>query len=126
MSFHVISKEAKCSCCMFEFVGILCRHVLNVFIKENVYSLPSQYVLSRWTINAKKDKIKGVAIEDLEEGSNRASSTSLFNSIMFGSLELSERGSRSEKHHDIAIQALRKAITKLDYRISYYCSFSLF
>jgi len=111
---------------MFEFVGILCRHVLNVFIKENVYSLPSQYVLSRWTINAKKDKIKGVAIEDLEEGSNRASSTSLFNSIMFGSLELSERGSRSEKHHDIAIQALRKAITKLDYRISYYCSFSLF
>lgn len=70
--------------------------------------------LSRWTINAKKDKSKGLAIEDLEEGRNRASSTSLFNSIMVESLELSERGSRSQKHHDIAIQALRKAITKLD------------
>ncbi|XP_024627936.2 protein FAR1-RELATED SEQUENCE 5-like [Medicago truncatula] len=41
VTFQIISKEAKCSCRMFEFVGILCRHVLNVFIKENVYSLPS-------------------------------------------------------------------------------------
>jgi len=99
---------------MFEFMGILCRHVLNVFIKENVYSIPSQYVLSRWTINAKKEKSKGITIEDLKEARNRASSTSLFYSIMVVSLELSKRGSRSEKHHDIAIQALRKAITELD------------
>ncbi|GAU50549.1 hypothetical protein TSUD_409930 [Trifolium subterraneum] len=114
VTFDVISKEAKCSCHMFEFVGILCRHVLNVFIKDNVYSLPSQYVLHRWTINAKKEIFKGIAIEDLQEGSNKTSSTSLFNSIMVESLQVSERGSRSKKHHDIAIQALRKAITELD------------
>jgi hypothetical protein len=114
VTFDVNSKEAKCSCHMFEFVGILCRHVLNVFIKENVYSLPSQYVLHRWSINAKKENIKGIVIEDLQEGSNKISSTSLFNSIMVESLQVSERGSRSKKHHDIAIQALRKAITELD------------
>jgi hypothetical protein len=114
VTFDTISKEAKCSCHMFEFVGILCRHVLNVFIKENMYSLPSQYVLHRWTINAKKENIKGIAIEDLQESSNRASSTSLFNSIMVESLQVSERGSRSVKHHDVAIQALRKVITELD------------
>ncbi|CAJ2645475.1 unnamed protein product [Trifolium pratense] len=94
VTFYVISKEAKCNCHMFEFVGILCRHVLNVFIKENVYSLPSQYVLHRWTINAKKENFKGTAIEDLQEGSNKTSSTSLFNSIMVESLQVSERGSR--------------------------------
>ncbi|PNX61709.1 FAR1-related protein, partial [Trifolium pratense] len=33
---------------------------------------------------------------------------------MVESLQVSERGSRSKKHHDIAIQALRKAITELD------------
>jgi hypothetical protein len=114
VTFDVNSKEAKCSCHMFEFVGIPCRHVLNVFIKENVYSLPSQYVLHRWSINAKKENIKGIVIEDLQEGSNKISSTSLFNSIMVESLQVSERGSRSKKHHDIAIQALRKAITELD------------
>jgi len=40
--------------------------VLNVFVKKNVYFLPSQYVISRWTINAKKEKGKGITIEDLE------------------------------------------------------------
>ncbi|WJX62623.1 hypothetical protein P8452_47597 [Trifolium repens] len=56
----------------------------------------------------------GIAIEDLQESNNRASSTSLFNSIMVESLQVSERGSRSVKHHDVAIQALRKVITELD------------
>ncbi|KEH26391.1 hypothetical protein MTR_6g053640 [Medicago truncatula] len=99
---------------MDSLLCICCRNVLNVFIKENVYSFPSQYVSSRWTVNAKKNKMGGVAIEDLEEGRNRASSTSLFNSIMVEFLELSERGSRSKKYHDIAIQTLRKEITELD------------
>jgi len=82
MTFHDTSKEAKYSRRMFEFVSILCRHVLIVFIKKFFYSLPSQYVLSRWTINAKKDKSKGLAIKDLKEGKNKALSTSLFNSII--------------------------------------------
>ncbi|KAI5420814.1 hypothetical protein KIW84_044586 [Lathyrus oleraceus] len=33
---------------------------------------------------------------------------------MVHSLELSERGSQSEKHHDIAIQSLQNGIGKLD------------
>ncbi|KAI5420555.1 hypothetical protein KIW84_044378 [Lathyrus oleraceus] len=33
---------------------------------------------------------------------------------MVHSLELSERGSQSEKHHDIAIQSLQNGIAKLD------------
>jgi len=112
--FHVTSNEATCNCHKFDFLGILCRHVLSVFLKKNVYSLPSQYVLQRWTLNAKKEKVKGLIIEELQEGGNKASSTSLFNSIMAHSLELSERGSRSEKHHDIAIQCLNSAVAKLD------------
>ncbi|XP_050914753.1 protein FAR1-RELATED SEQUENCE 5 [Lathyrus oleraceus] len=59
VNFHVTSKEANCSCHMFECSGILCRHVLCVFIKKNVYCLPSQYVLHRWSINAKKEKYYG-------------------------------------------------------------------
>ncbi|KAI5420554.1 hypothetical protein KIW84_044377 [Lathyrus oleraceus] len=94
--------------------SILCRHVLCVFIKKKVYCFPKQYVLHRWSINAKKEKVKEVTIEGFQEGSNNASDTSLFNSIMVHSLELSERGSQSEKHHDIAIQSLQNGIAKLD------------
>lgn len=88
---------------MFEYSGILYRHVLCVFIKKKVYCLPSQYVLHRWSINVKKEKVKEVTIEGFQEGRSNASDTLLFNSIMVHSLELSERGSQSEKHHDIAI-----------------------
>lgn len=55
-----------------------------------------------------------MSIEGFQERSNNASDTSLFNSIMVHSLELSERGSQSEKHHDIAIQSLQNGIAKLD------------
>ncbi|KAJ1384267.1 Zinc finger, PMZ-type [Sesbania bispinosa] len=113
VTFHVISKEANCSCHKFEFLGILCRHVLVVFLKKKVYSLPSQYILHRWTINA-KEKIIGLAMEDFQEGNNKASSTVLFNNVMVQSLELSERASRSKKHHDVAIQGLEKLIGELD------------
>ncbi|KAI5438478.1 hypothetical protein KIW84_024278 [Lathyrus oleraceus] len=80
VNFHVTSKEANCSCHMFEF----------------------------------SEKVKEVAIEGFQEGSNNASDTSLFNSIMVHFLELSERGSQSEKYYDIAIQSLQNGIAKLD------------
>lgn len=113
VAFHVTSKEATCTCHKFESFGILCRHILTVFLKKKVHYLPSQYVLQRWTRNAKKEKFEGLTIEEFQ-GGNKASSTSLFNSIMVRSLEFSERASRSKKHHDIAIQCLQNAIAKLD------------
>ncbi|KEH25490.1 hypothetical protein MTR_6g024175 [Medicago truncatula] len=82
---------------------------LNIFLKKNVYSLPSQYVLHRWTLNAKKDNIQGLIIEELHEGGSKASSTLLFNKVKVHSLDLSKSGSRSEQHHDIAIQYLQNA-----------------
>ena len=41
-------KVAKCSCKNFEFVGILCRHILSVFIHKDYFEVPSTYWLSRW------------------------------------------------------------------------------
>ncbi|KAL6178918.1 hypothetical protein ACLB2K_050435 [Fragaria x ananassa] len=38
---------------MFEHVGILCRHIWTVFTVKNALTLPSQYILKRWTRNAK-------------------------------------------------------------------------
>ncbi|KAL0370985.1 UNVERIFIED_CONTAM: protein FAR1-RELATED SEQUENCE 3 [Sesamum angustifolium] len=49
--------KANCSCQMFEYSGILCRHVLTVFTVTNVLTLPWRYILKRWTINAKTMKL---------------------------------------------------------------------
>ena len=40
---------AKCSCKYFEFVGILFRHILSVFIHKDCFDIPPAYWLSRWS-----------------------------------------------------------------------------
>ncbi|XP_052198368.1 protein FAR1-RELATED SEQUENCE 5-like [Diospyros lotus] len=37
-----------CSCHLFEFRGILCRHVISVLIRNNVKMIPKSYILRRW------------------------------------------------------------------------------
>lgn len=37
-----------CSCCHFEFSGILCRHILRVLSTNNCFQIPDQYLPLRW------------------------------------------------------------------------------
>ncbi|RWV81890.1 hypothetical protein BHE74_00011783 [Ensete ventricosum] len=47
--FNKVEKEINCSCCLFEFRGILCRHIVSVLIKiQSDITVSSKYVLSRW------------------------------------------------------------------------------
>ena len=54
--------------------------------------------------------MKVLTSEVFDKDNNETSSTSLFYNVMVGCLELFEKGSRSKKHHDVAIQAVRKTI----------------
>ncbi|XP_074265499.1 protein FAR1-RELATED SEQUENCE 11-like [Silene latifolia] len=38
----------SCSCKLFEFWGILCRHVLSVFIHKDRFDIPVRYLPLRW------------------------------------------------------------------------------
>lgn len=51
--FDKTSNFARCSCSLFEFEGILCRHLLFFFREMKVVKIPSQYILTRWTKGAK-------------------------------------------------------------------------
>ncbi|XP_052169880.1 protein FAR1-RELATED SEQUENCE 4-like isoform X2 [Diospyros lotus] len=37
-----------CSCHLFEFQGILCKHALSVLIRNDVKLIPDSYILRRW------------------------------------------------------------------------------
>ncbi|KAG2665634.1 hypothetical protein I3760_15G017000 [Carya illinoinensis] len=57
--------KAICTCHMFEFVGILCWHILCVVGKKSKLDLlPHQYILERWTINAKSRTILDIPTSD--------------------------------------------------------------
>ncbi|XVF54294.1 hypothetical protein PTKIN_Ptkin05aG0169500 [Pterospermum kingtungense] len=49
--------QITCSCKKYESVGILCVHILKVLNAKNVFQLPSQYILKRWTKSAKQGKV---------------------------------------------------------------------
>ncbi|XP_014499792.1 protein FAR1-RELATED SEQUENCE 5-like [Vigna radiata var. radiata] len=54
VEFDPITKHITCSCLLFEFRGIICRHSLLVFGQEDVCSVPSKYVLRRWSKNIRR------------------------------------------------------------------------
>lgn len=45
--------SVACSCMKFQFVGILCSHALKVLDYRNIKIVPSQYILKRWTRDAR-------------------------------------------------------------------------
>ncbi|CAA6672088.1 unnamed protein product [Spirodela intermedia] len=57
VSHNASSNRATCSCGMFEFSGILCRHALRVFIIVGIRTLPKDYIIKRWTRNAKSNVV---------------------------------------------------------------------
>ncbi|XP_050369198.1 protein FAR1-RELATED SEQUENCE 5-like [Argentina anserina] len=54
IEYNSTSLSISCSCKSFSFLGIMCRHALKVFDTNNITTLPSQYILKRWTKEAKK------------------------------------------------------------------------
>jgi len=52
--FNRENHDLNCECSLFEFRGILCRHVLCVCAQERVKNVPEKYVLTRWKKNIKR------------------------------------------------------------------------
>ena len=88
-------KKAICTCHMFEFIGILCRHILTVFVKKSLVDfLPQYYVIERWTINAKHRTTQEIS-GDVMQVEPKNSCTLMKNSSMLQFLEVAEVGSQS-------------------------------
>ncbi|XP_071728369.1 protein FAR-RED IMPAIRED RESPONSE 1-like [Rutidosis leptorrhynchoides] len=60
---YVEECDVKCICRLFEFRGMLCRHALTVLVGNNIYSVPTRYILKRWRKDVKRrhTKVKKIA-----------------------------------------------------------------
>ncbi|XP_068658788.1 protein FAR1-RELATED SEQUENCE 5-like [Aristolochia californica] len=104
--------ENKCKCCcscqMFEFSGILCRHVLIVLRVKSIMVIPPQYILERWTRYAKG----GVVLDECSiktKGDYNPTLGMRFNDLCQRVIRFAENGSKSEEVYRIALHALQKA-----------------
>ncbi|KAG5047042.1 hypothetical protein JHK86_016448 [Glycine max] len=66
------SKVAKCDGQLFEFMGILCRHILVIFQEKGVVQIPDHFVLQLWT----KDANKCIEVSDIGNNFDGQSTTS--------------------------------------------------
>ncbi|KAK3010662.1 hypothetical protein RJ639_011827 [Escallonia herrerae] len=60
VAINASNLNISCSCRMFEFEGVLCRHALKVYQIANLRELPSRYILHRWTKNAKYGVLRDI------------------------------------------------------------------
>ncbi|XP_022731195.1 protein FAR1-RELATED SEQUENCE 3-like [Durio zibethinus] len=102
--------RANCSCQMFEYSGILCKHVLTVFTVTNVLTLPSHYILKRWTQNAKS----GVGTDERGgELHGQLSLTARYNSLCQEAIKYAEDGAIATETYNVAMGALKEGEKKV-------------
>ncbi|XWS74461.1 hypothetical protein CRYUN_Cryun01aG0000100 [Craigia yunnanensis] len=113
VSLDVFDNKAICTCHKFESMGILCRHILVVFVKKSlVNSLPQCYILERWTIDAKHRTIQDI-IGDIIQADTETSSTLMRNSLMMQFLEVAENGSKSKRKYEHLSHSLQRIHEKI-------------
>lgn len=110
VTLNVPEMKASCSCQMFEYSGVLCRHILTVFTVTNVLTLPSHYILKRWTRNAKNVFGSDEADTELQ---SLESLTLRFNSLCRESIKYAEEGAIAIETYHAAMSALREGGKKI-------------
>ncbi|KAL8131986.1 protein FAR-RED ELONGATED HYPOCOTYL 3 [Apium graveolens] len=103
-----LRSEVLCMCHMFEYKGFLCRHTLLVLQICGLSTIPSQYVLKRWTRDA---KLRHIMVEGSELVQSRVQR---YNSLCQRALKLSEEGSLSQQSYIIALRALEDTFGTLN------------
>nr|GMC70711.1 protein FAR-RED ELONGATED HYPOCOTYL 3 isoform X2 [Ipomoea batatas] len=106
--FEVILNEDKpeevcCTCHLFELKGYVCRHLMVVLQICGISTIPQQYVMKRWTKNA-KNRYPLLA----ESGENK-SRVQRYNDLCQRAMLLSEEGSLSQESYTSALHALDEA-----------------
>lgn len=102
--------KANCSCKMFEYSGILCRHILTVFTVTNVLTLPPHYILKRWTRNAKNSS--GLD-EHTGESHAQESLTERYSNLCKEAIRYAEEGAVTVETYNAAISGIREGGKKV-------------
>ncbi|XP_011085456.1 protein FAR-RED IMPAIRED RESPONSE 1 [Sesamum indicum] len=104
VTWNEAKSEVSCSCLMFEYKGFLCRHSMIVLQICGLPSIPSRYILKRWTKDAKSRQAVVDGNERIQTRVQR------YNDLCKRAIELGEEGSLSEENYNIACRALVEAL----------------
>lgn len=108
--FRVVWNGTKlvvsCSCLSFGLGGFLCRHAMIVLQFSGVFSIPTSYILKRWTKDAKNRHILNQISNPVESRGQR------YNDLCRRAIRLAEEGSLSLESYNAALLVLEEGINK--------------
>ncbi|XP_042941362.1 protein FAR1-RELATED SEQUENCE 5-like [Carya illinoinensis] len=110
-------EKATCTCHMFEFVGLLCRHILCVFGKKfKLDSLSQHYVLERWTVKAKSRLILEIPVPEghVMAQDNPAMIKNKLMMQFYDVAELASKSPRKLNHLSLALEKVTKELELMD------------
>ncbi|XP_031286624.1 protein FAR1-RELATED SEQUENCE 5-like [Pistacia vera] len=113
VTLNVSEQIASCSCKMFEFEGILCRHVIAVFKATNIFMLPQHYILKRWTKSAKDEAVLDVLPSVALQSNSQKGKNSYYDILHQEAVKCAEEGMVSDHSFKVALDALREARIKI-------------
>lgn len=96
--------EISCLCRSFEYKGFLCRHALIVLQICGLSSIPPQYILKRWTKDAKNRQPPVEGIERIQTRVQR------YNDLCKRAIDLSDTGCLSQETYNIVFRTLVEAL----------------
>lgn len=109
VTFSASNLSVSCSCQMFEFEGVPCRHVLRVFQILDVREIPPRYVLHRWTRNAEYGIVRDVE----SGGSSQEVKALMLWSLRETACKYVEAGAASIEKYKLAYEIMREGGRKL-------------
>ncbi|XP_039130925.1 protein FAR1-RELATED SEQUENCE 5-like [Dioscorea cayenensis subsp. rotundata] len=108
--FNELEFDIKCTCRLFEFKGIVCRHICKVFIERNVKEIPSQYILSRWRKDIKR---RHTYVKNCYEDSQISEQKVRYNKLCSHFSKAAEIGVESIEKYSFLMKCVDDAIEKL-------------
>ncbi|KAG1331272.1 protein FAR1-RELATED SEQUENCE 6 [Cocos nucifera] len=96
--------QVQCICGSFQFRGILCRHALSVFKLQQVFEIPSHYILDRW----KKDYKQLHALAHPSHDMVHDNIMERYDYLSMRCLQLAELGFISDDRFQVALKLIRE------------------
>ncbi|XP_061359919.1 protein FAR1-RELATED SEQUENCE 5-like [Gastrolobium bilobum] len=105
VTFNSSDDTVVCSCMKFEHVGFLCSHALKVLDNKNIKVAPSQYILKRWTKDARLGNLKEIRQYKMQDNPKMVVA-SCYKDLCLRLLKLSARASESVEAYQFATRQL--------------------
>ncbi|KAL1178695.1 hypothetical protein V6Z11_A03G112300 [Gossypium hirsutum] len=103
VTLNEMKAEVSCICRLYEYKGYLCRHAMVVLQINGHSAIPSQYILKRWTKEAKSRHFMSEESEQVQSRVQR------YNDLFQRGMKLIEEGSLSQESYYIAFRSLEEA-----------------